>query len=107
MELSNEKKYVENINRVYGALNNKNGNFDVVESMSSVPASIKLTETGNVLYVKDGVLRVLPVRYKDAIKGYCERNGLVKSEAINENTVSVSENISEVAIATSNLVPEM
>lgn len=103
MELSNEK-YMGNINTVYNALCD-NKEFDTVEPMASIPASVKLTESGNILYVENGKLRVLPIRHSKAIKSYCERNNLVMPSAVVEETAT--EKVSEEAVVASNLVAEI
>lgn len=103
MELSNEK-YLENINTVYNALCDDKREFDTVASISSVPASVKLTENGNVLYVDNGKLRVLPVRYAKQIKDYCLKNNLVNKTA--EKTELSPEAVAE-GVVSASLVAEI
>lgn len=82
------ENYLSNIEATYSSLS---GEVNKVDATPVVPASVKLEEAGNKLYLDEkGVLRVQPVGYAKSIARYVENNGLVNT-AVSEATVFAPE----------------
>lgn len=107
MVQSNENEsYVENINSVYNALNDNNKVFSVVVGSKAE----KLTEAGNVPYIDaDGYLRINPIRYKNSINKYCEKNNFTRQNKVEKDNVMVEaeERKVEIPLSASDLVAGM
>ena len=82
------ENYLSNIEATYSSLS---GDVNKVDATPVVPASVKLQESGNQLYLDEkGVLRVQPVGHAKTIARYIENNGLVNT-SVNEAHVFAPE----------------